>query len=929
MTFRTTLCGLGAALFPSLLMAATLTITVKDPSGALVGGAAVTLTPPSGPALPQEQTDTEGRAVFDRLSAGAYRVSVAKQSFDDYKGQVTVGAQPASLTVSLKISALTTSVKVSGGRSPLANSDPNYIALRNSKLGQVRQVENFTLTRDAGTFTFRSGSFSFEPAVMGRLTVAAFVGEGNFHLKPAFNLAAQHLHRMMGADEVSEDFTALVIYFTDSTADEIKQHSVEADESAQKQQQALKRVNAILQTRRVQQAPLIYTSNTLGLPVPRFVSHPLTQLERLLNYQDIPNYDAEVLTELYNNEKPGSFRAFIHGKKHADLRFLLNPHGALPVLETPEEVALMNFDPASNATASHDSDGLWYLSHTVTEVEAGRDSANEEKRLIAPDHYKIDSFIGGENLLGNRPDLQVVCAMRFHALQDGVRMVKFDLYPDLQVQHLTFNRVEIPFVQESRSHDGSFYLQMPEPLMTGRSYDVTFEYKGGEMLQSERGGVPLRRVWYPTPSGPASRATYDLTFHVPRNEKIVAVGKLVNQSREEGRDASEWVTDVPIQQAVFRMAGRDAEPHILAGTDEKTGTPVTVYSDFFGLNPSAAKPSPAPPPRSILDQTGQLLRFFGSWFGPAPYGHLSVVVGMGDSLPGLIFASPLGLAGYSAAAERGAPLSARNMIDESYPGLLARQWWGNLLTPASFHDAWLTAGLVNFSDSLFDTAAGNGEYTDHWTHARDALLLAGRVGPAVNPAGPVWMGILNDTAVTPNASNLLNTNKGGFVMQMLRAMMWDPQTGDQDFQAMIRDFIARFANRSVSTGDFQSVVEKHMKGAMDLEGNHRMDWFFREWLYTTDVPNYRLEYSLKPNEKGGVFVTIRLTQSNVSPGFRMPVPVFGEFSTGVQRIGAAAMWGNTTREFRVALSAQPKRILLNINHDILTGRDEAALVRPQ
>jgi hypothetical protein len=61
----------------------------------------------------------------------------------------------------------------------------------------------------------------------------------------------------------------------------------------------------------------------------------------------------------------------------------------------------------------------------------------------------------------------------------------------------------------------------------------------------------------------------------------------------------------------------------------------------------------------------------------------------------------------------------------------------------------------------------------------------------------------------------------------------------------------------------------------------------------------------------------------------MPVPVFGEFSTGMHRIGTAAMSGNTTREFRVALSAQPKRILLNINHDILTGRDEAALVKPQ
>ena len=921
---RTMLGGLGAALFPSLLMAATLTITVKDPSGALVGGAAVTVTPPSGLALAQEQTDTQGRAVFDQLPAGAYSVSVAKQSFDEYKGKVTVGTQAATLAIALKLSSVTTSVKVSGGRSPLVNSDPNYIALRKGKLEHVWHVENFTLTRDAGTFTFRSGSFSFGPSVMGRLTVAAFVGDGNFHLKPAFNLAVQHLHRMMGADEVSEDFSALVIYFTDSTANEIRQHSSEADESADKHEQALKRVNAILQTRRVQE-PTLMAAHIPGSRLPAIaVSHQLTQLERLLNYQDIPNYDAEVLAELYNNEKPGSFRAFIHGKKYADLRFVLNPHGALPVLRTPEEVALMFFDPASNATPSHDKDGLWYLSHTVAELEAGRDSSTQEKRLIAPDHYKIDSFIGRENIVGNRPDLQVVCAMRFHALQDGVRMVKFDLVPDLQVQHLTFNGVEIPFVQESRNHDGSFYLQMPEALMTGRSYDVNFEYKGSEMQSQVPGGVPLRRVWYPTPSGPASRATYDLTFHIPHTAKIVAVGKLINESREEGRDISEWVTDLPIQQAMFRMPDMDMDPRLTSGAEETTNTPLTVYTNFFGHMPVVT-----PSVHSILDETGQLFRFFGSWFGPAPYGHLSLVVGMGDSLPGLIFAPPVGLAG-SSGLGRSVPQFARGTIDEAYPGLLARQWWGNMITPATFHDAWLTAGLVNFSDSLFDTAADNDEYGDHWSNARDRLLLPGMMGgPPANPAGPVWMGMLNDTAVTQNASGMLNANKGGFVIQMLRGMMWDPDTGDQDFKAMIQDFIARFANRSVSTEDFESVVEKHMKGAMDLDGNHRMDWFFREWLYTTDVPNYRLEYSLKPSEKGSVLLSGRLTQSNVLPGFRMLVPVFGEFPTGMQRIGIAAMGGSTTRDFQVVLSAQPKRILLNVNHDILTGTDQVALMKTQ
>src|SRR6185437_11031489 len=162
-----------------------------------------------------------------------------------------------------------------------------------------------------------------------------------------------------------------------------------------------------------------------------------------------------------------------------------------------------------------------------------------------------------------------------------------------------------------------------------------------------------------------------------------------------------------------------------------------------------------------------------------------------------------------------------------------------------FHDGWLPAGLANFSASLFDTAADNDEYGDHWSDTREALLLSGRWG-IINPAGPVWMGIMNDTPLQPYASSTLDSAKGGFVIQMLRGMMWDANTGDTDFQTMLRDFLKPFPNHPVSSDDFQTVVEKHMKGFMDMNGNSRMDWFFREWLYTTDVPGYRLEYSLKP-----------------------------------------------------------------------------------
>ena len=34
--------------------------------------------------------------------------------------------------------------------------------------------------------------------------------------------------------------------------------------------------------------------------------------------------------------------------------------------------------------------------------------------------------------------------------------------------------------------------------------------------------------------------------------------------------------------------------------------------------------------------------------------------------------------------------------------------------------------------------------------------------------------------------------------------------------------------QAATTEDFKAVVEKHMSQAMDLDGNHRMDWFFNQ-----------------------------------------------------------------------------------------------------
>ena len=900
-----------AILWAPALFAATLNITVKDPSGALVLGANVAVAPQPGGAGQNQNTDLQGHTSFD-LPAGQYHVSVSHTGFENAERDATIANRTLDLTFTLKITAANTTMQISAKRSPLADSDPNYQALRKGHLTQVYRVSNFTITRDVGTFTFRSGAFSFLPPVLGHVTTGVFVGDGNFQLKPAFDLATDHLHRMMGADAVSEDFTAMVVYFSDSTFDEVKKSSQLADESTLLEEEALKRVKDLLETRRA----------------PNTITRPLTMLERMLTYEDIPNYEAEVLEELYNGENPGSFRAFVRGKKYSDLRFLDNPHGAMPTLPAPEEVALLDFDPSSF------SDGVWYLSHYATELRAGRASSTEDKRLIAPEHYKLDTLVRRENALGNIPALAVTCNLRFHAVQDGVRMVKFDMVPDLQVNRVTFNGNDIPFVQESRSHDGSFYLQMPEPLVKDRIYDVAFEYSGGEIVQSNY-AIPPRRIWYPTPAGASSRATYDMTFRIPHRDHVIATGELENQSQEGGYDTAEYVSNQPIAQAVFRYS-LDEGASIKSEVEQTTNTPMTamVATGGRGMIP--------PSLNNVLTDIGNSLRVFHEWFGKPGYPGITVCVGCGfDSAPGLVSVPASAIVGFGSAFVQGMVMSggrgsivnargpaARPMYDEAFPTQMSRQWWGNTVSPVSFHDTWLTSGLTSFSASLFDTEANEyDDYKGHWSQAHDAVLLANRQGYKANEVGPVWLSLLNETGKTPGASGTLNTSKGAFIIQMLRSLFWDPHTGDADFQATIQDFLKQFTNQAVSSEEFQAVVEKHMKPGMDLDRNHRMDWFFREWLLTTDVPSYRLEYQLTPQKGGKVTFEGKLTQSGVPANFKMLVPVFGDFSGRKDRILVVAMGGSSSGEFKVELNSMPKRILLNINRDILTYKDEVTQMK--
>ncbi len=875
------------------LLAATVDGVIHDPSGAAVPHCSVTL---NGTAA---ETDAQGAFHFFNVAPGKYDLAAPCAGFELAQKTLEVAGAPITVTFDLKIAGQETVVDVEGKQSTQANADPNYRALRDAVPVHSYQVKNLILKRDAATFTFRSGFFSFLPPGLGKVPAAVFTGEGSFHLDPATTLERNYLHLISGYDAVDEEFRSVVLWFSDGTYEEILKHAhaMDAPSTAAHAWQEF-RSRARHRT-----------------------ENPRSMLEYMLESENVTNQEAEILGELYNPGQPGSFRAFLHGNKHDDLRFVVNPRGAMPYLPSPEEVALINFDPGGA------QEGIWYLTHFVSEWKEGRASSLENHHVVEAVHYRIETVIGRNDHLNS------TCSLTFRAITPSTRVVGLGLLPNLRVTAVTYKDKEIPFVQEKRREDGSFYVIMPEPLAPGQSYEIGVAYEGDKVVRKEGAGnfsVAARTSWYPSLNSFADRATYDLTFKVPKDYKLIAVGKLVKEWREENYSASHWVSDVPMAVAGFNYGlykEKSVDDKIINYQIEAYATvdpPDYLRQNRFNLTPSAMA-------ESAMIDAQNAMRLYTAWFGPAPYGRIAITqqpqFNFGQSWPTLVY---LPISAFLDSTQRwmlmgGAAFRFADFIQEVTPHEVAHQWWGHMVGWASYHDQWLSEGFADFSAGLFlqQVEKKHEPYLKYWERARRTIVDKNSFGNRPNDAGPLWMGLRLNTFKTNGAYNRLVYPKGGYVLHMLRSLMWDRNTGDKNFMDMMHDFVATNLQKNASTESFQAVVEKHMTQDMNLDGSGRMDWFFRQWVYGTEIPSYRLDYSLSNEPGGKVLFTATVTQSGVSDRFHMSVPLYFDFAGHLNRAGSIPLHGNqTSKEFKIRLPQRPKKVILNEEFDVLAENVE-------
>lgn len=778
-----------------------------------------------------------------------------------------------------------------------ANTDPNYRLLRDSEPKQTYAVSNITLKRDAGSLLLRSGRISFVPPVLGRVTMAAFSGDGEFTLEPAIASERNYLRLITEKETVRESFKRLVLCFTDDTYEEIKRAGQSVDEAPERD--ALKDFRGRVRRR---------------------TETPRSMMEYLLSFESMDNVEADILADLYRARGPGFFSAYIFGRKHGDLRFHVRPRGALSQILAPEEVTVLNVDPQGS------EEGIWYLAHLQDEYKQGRASSKEDKRSIHVEHYRIDTTVSRSEKLDATADIT------FTPQLEGERVLKFGLLPNLRVSKVTLADHEIGYIQEKRKEDSSFYVVMPEPVASGQKYKLTIEYEGNKVIRDEGGGnfaVGARTSWYPSVNAFGDRSTFDLTFRVPNKYTLVGVGKLVKEWRDQDYSASQWTSEIPLAVAGFNY-GRFKKKQI---TDPETKYQIEGYAtselpDYLRNMEQTSGVTPSRLTEKAMAEAQGAIRIFAAYFGAAPYGRIAITqqpeFNFGQSWPTLVY---LPVTSFFDATQRwmlmgGNAFRFAEFIQEVTAHEVSHQWWGHLVGFASLHDQWLSEGFAEFSAGLFLqlTQPRSDQYAKYWERARKAILDKNEYGLRPNDAGPLWTGLRLDTRKTEGAYNRLVYPKGGYILHMLRSMMYDVQSKDRRFMAMMQDFVKTYYNQNASTEDFKRIAEKYMSPHMNLDQNGKMDWFFDEWVYGTDVPRYRLDYTISEESGGKVLLKGSVTQSEVSENFKMLVPLFVDMDGQVSLLGRLGIKGNSTSpEFKVPLPKRPKRVLIDYEHPVLAA----------
>ena len=473
-----------------------------------------------------------------------------------------------------------------------------------------------------------------------------------------------------------------------------------------------------------------------------------------------------------------------------------------------------------------------------------------------------------------------------------------ELHPDLRVTSVkSADGQTLNFGRDNNS-PLLMTVELPGAATPGKQVTLTFEYNGpvSSADDSPTKGVRFASVdktsaylllparWFPLTNFPSNRYTGTFNVIVPSTFTVAGTGKADPPVAHPGIG----VGAASQSSYVFHCDQAGPVGSFVAGNLQLS--PVSAQGEQFAFYTAPAHASTA---GAYGNSLAQIMGYFSDTFGAFASQPSITVAEMPDgSLPG--YSAP-GLLLIS--SREWTPRVNDRLLSQ----LAAGQWWGYQVLPATASDVWITDGLSRYAEAMYAEESGgvaalNKALEDFAVGAlmfeQDTpIAQAGRVGAYSDP----YHSIVAD--------------KGAMVFHMLRA-----QLGDDAFTALLRDFYKQHAGKTATIDEFEKLTAAKVPAPKPGEPGLNLVSFFSQWLNSTGIPEFSLEYIVYRTPKG--FQVIGKIHQELDT-FRMPVEVKVD-TEGNPEFKKVLVTG-TTSEFKIDTFGRPKPngITIDPNNNLL------------
>jgi len=442
--------------------------------------------------------------------------------------------------------------------------------------------------------------------------------------------------------------------------------------------------------------------------------------------------------------------------------------------------------------------------------------------------------------------------VRFKMLKDDNR-IQLDLHQALNVDKIVLLKAKIASAPlKFEREDGAVFVDFPETLKSGRTYDIDFYYSGHPLETGRFGGIAFRKdpsgrpwintacegegasIWWPNKDQWRDEVeSMRISVEIPKDLVDVSNGRFVGKTDlADGYTRWDWLVNYPINNYnVSLNIGR--YEHF----SDRLGD---LSLDYYALAEDVDKA------KKQFVQARGMLEAFQNYFGEYPFkkdGYKLIQApysGMEHQSAvtyGNHFAN-----GYLERDWTGVGISPRFdfiIIHES-----GHEWFGNSVSAADTSDMWIHEGWTTYLECL---------YVEFMYGKVDGLKYTNGYKAKVQNRKPIIPA--RGINATPPQDMYF---KGALFLNTLRSVIDD----DKRWFALIRDVYQHFKYRNIMT---EEMVEY-----FNQKTRRNLTPIFNQYLRHTSLPRLELKFS-----EGTVAYRWKVDEAN----FSMPV-----------RVGVAGSW---------------------------------------